>query len=478
MARILSYLWPKSLYRQILLVVALALFVAQAFNAAMLLNGAHNRSLGEAATLLVGRVAAQAERRADRGIGWDQPLRHNSQHKKHHRQPAIALKVTQTRLAVAGFEPRENISQRAGEFLSQSGFDLSDIRVASGPIASLPDSLTVGPMKSRLVYRLRRNGQPPPHEALLLTAKTGEGKSISAVAFVRPRDRGAMFVMLLQTLTLYIAVLIPLALVARRIVKPLERLTRRVRRVGLADEIEPLESEGPSDIRNLVDSFNAMQARVSGLLGEKDVMLGAIGHDLKTPLAALRVRVESVEDEAERDKMAATIDEMAIILDDILTLARLGKSGEAKQRSDIGALVESMVDEYVTADAPVVFAAPEQRILASVRPVLLRRALRNLIGNAVKHGGGAALSLEQTEGEMRLIITDEGPGISAGAIEDMFAPFARAEASRNRATGGSGLGLTIARAIARGHGGDVLLENREEGGLRAVIILPADMPIS
>ena len=137
--------------------------------------------------------------------------------------------------------------------------------------------------------------------------------------------------------------------------------------------------------------------------------------------------------------MAATIDEMPSLLDDILTLARLGKSGEAKQRSDIGALVESVVDEYVTADAAVVFTAPEQRILASVRPVLLRRALRNLIGNAVKHGGGAALSLEQTDGEMRLVIVDEGPGISAGAIEDMFAPFARAEASRNRATGGSGL---------------------------------------
>ena len=167
--------------------------------------------------------------------------------------------------------------------------------------------------------------------------------------------------------------------------------------------------------------------------------------------------------------MAATIDEMATILDDILTLARLGKSGEMSQRTDIGALVGSIAEEY----ADAVLTEPGERVVANVRPVLLRRALRNLIGNAVTYGKNAAVSVAQQHGQLRIIIEDNGPGIAPDLIDSMFEPFARAETSRSRATGGSGLGLTIARAIARAHNGDVVLENRADGGLRASILLPA-----
>ena len=165
--------------------------------------------------------------------------------------------------------------------------------------------------------------------------------------------------------------------------------------------------------------------------------------------------------------MAATIDEMATILDDILTLARLGKSGETSQRTDIGALVGSIAEEYPDA----VLNEPSQRIVAKVRPILLRRALRNLIGNAVTYGKSAAVSIIQQHGQLRIIIEDNGSGIAPDLIDFMFEPFTRAETSRSRATGGSGLGLTIARAIARAHNGDVILENRAEGGLRASIVL-------
>jgi signal transduction histidine kinase len=267
-------------------------------------------------------------------------------------------------------------------------------------------------------------------------------------------------------------VLVPLALVARRIVRPLERLKERVAAVGVAGEVAPLQIEGPADIRDLIDSFNMMQSRVSSLLSEKDVMLGAIGHDLKTPLAALRVRIESVEDDVEREKMASSIDELVRILDDILTLARLGKSGETMQKTDLAALVESILDEFDTTASPISWHPPAERTVAALRPVLIRRALRNLIGNALKHGGSAAVSVAQAGSECRVMVDDNGPGISAEEIEDMFAPFVRADASRNRATGGSGLGLTIARAIARSHGGDVVLSNRAGGGLRATLILP------
>ena len=135
---------------------------------------------------------------------------------------------------------------------------------------------------------------------------------------------------------------------------------------------------------------------MSVLLGEKDVMLGAIGHDLKTPLAALRVRIESVDDDGEREKMASTIDEMVTILDDILTLARLGKSGEALQSVDVGALVESIAGEF----AGTTFHSPPNRIVAHIRPVLLRRALRNLIGNAVTYGKVADIDSSKRQGAL------------------------------------------------------------------------------
>jgi signal transduction histidine kinase len=201
------------------------------------------------------------------------------------------------------------------------------------------------------------------------------------------------------------------------------------------------------------------------------VMLGAIGHDLKTPLASLRVRIESVDDESERNAMAASIDEMVHILDDILILARLGRSAELPVLTDIGALVEMVAGELDAEGTALTVAAREDKCRAVVRPVLLRRALRNLLGNALKYGSRADVAMACDGNEVIITIDDRGPGIDAAEVDAMFEPFARADTSRNRASGGSGLGLTIARAIARAHGGDVSLQNRETGGLRAMLTI-------
>ena len=466
------YIWPRSLYGQILLVVALALLVAQSINAYMLLSGSRNRAVVEAATMVVGRVANQIERRRELGVALGELSRGDySTRPGFRRRPStIALTVDGAPMIITRYRLEPELAKRVTEFLAQTGTGLTNVRISSGSVASLPPQLRDVQLRQRTMARMERKGQPRPQFAVLFSARMDDGRWVNATGLVRPTETGSIIALLLQTLTLYIGVLIPLAWVVRRVSKPLEQLTERVQRIGLAGEIGPLDNKGPADVRQLIDAFNAMQARVSMLLDEKDVMLGAIGHDLKTPLAALRVRIESVDDDTERDKMAATIDEMVTILDDILTLARLGKSGEASQRTDIGALVGSIAEEFPDSD----LVEPDERVVANIRPVLLRRALRNLIGNAIIYGTSASISVKALPGKVQIAIKDNGPGIAPDLMDAVFEPFARAETSRSRSTGGSGLGLTIARAIARSHNGDVRLENREGGGLRAILELPLE----
>ena len=459
--------WPRSLYGQILLVAASALLIAQSVNAALLLSGVRTRAVAETSVLVVSRVANQLERQ---GIDAFNPANlerkgAQSRFRSGRRAGAVAISLTPSPLDISRADYQSEMSERAQEFLRQSDIALSNVRISAVSVTSLPPDLRAAQMRRWQATRFRQAGRETPSRAVLFTARLPNGQWINAAGLVRPNENASIFALLLQTITLFAAVMIPLALVARRIARPLEDLTKRVRRVGLAGEPEPMERAGPDDVQQLIVAFNAMQARVSNLLGEKDIMLGAIGHDLKTPLAALRVRIESVDDDEEREKMASTIDEMVTILDDILTLARLGKSGEPLQSVDIGAMVESVASDFGAAEV----TSPEQRVVANIRPVLIRRALRNLIGNAITYGNHAALAVREENGMIFVDIDDDGPGIDPTLAENMFEPFMRAERSRSRSTGGSGLGLTISRAIARAHNGDVRVENRSTGGLRATI---------
>ncbi len=461
-------LWPRSLYGQILLVAASALVIAQSVNAVLMLSAVRTRTVAETSVMVVSRVVNQIERQGaiDGQLSDISNMRAQRNFSRFGRRASnVAITRDSTPLDIARADYQPEMSVRAQEFLRQSGIGFANVRISAVAVNALPPALREPQLRRWQAATFRKGGRELPTRAVLFSARLPDGQWIHAAGLVRPNENASIFALLLQTLTLFAAVMIPLALVARRIARPLEDLTKRVRRVGLAGDPEPMERAGPDDVQQLIVAFNAMQARVSNLLGEKDVMLGAIGHDLKTPLAALRVRIESVDDDEERDKMAATIDEMVTILDDILTLARLGKSGEPLQSVDISALVESVASDFSATDV----TPPESRIVAQVRPVLIRRALRNLIGNAISYGSHAALAV-RLDGDMVFVdVDDDGPGIDPALTESIFEPFVRAERSRSRSTGGSGLGLTIARAIARAHGGDVRLENRSAGGLRASI---------
>jgi signal transduction histidine kinase len=267
-------------------------------------------------------------------------------------------------------------------------------------------------------------------------------------------------------------VLLPVLWIGRRISRPLRSLALAARRFTPGEVDVPIEEDGPQDLREVVAAFNALRLRVTAMLDEKDRMLGAIGHDLRTPLAALRVRIESVEDEADRTKMADTIMEMDRTLDDILSLARLGRPSEPLTEVDLSALVDAVVEDFRDLGAPVTFDEETPRLQLRLRPSLMRRAVRNLIENAIKYGVSADVRIVADTRQVEIVVADQGPGIPEDRLSDVFDPFTRLETSRNRDTGGVGLGLALAHAIIADAGGSIRLQNRAGGGLDATILLP------
>ena len=201
-------------------------------------------------------------------------------------------------------------------------------------------------------------------------------------------------------------------------------------------------------------------------------MLGAISHDLRTQLTLLRLRAENVDQPDERDRMLKTIDEMDDMLTATLSFARDEATSEISKRIDIGAFVSSIADDMADAGLAVETGPIEPGVVVECKPLALRRALTNLIDNAVKYGGKATVAMRATATQVEITVDDEGPGIPEDQLGRVMQPFVRLEESRNRDTGGIGLGLAIAASIAEAHGGKLTLSNRREGGLRAAIVLP------
>ena len=258
--------------------------------------------------------------------------------------------------------------------------------------------------------------------------------------------------------------------VARSIARPMRRLAVAAEALGRGESVKPLPESGPDDIRQTAEAFNRMQERLERFVQDRTRMLAAISHDLRTPLTSLRLRAEFVTDHDVQEKMLKTIDEIQTMTEAALAFVREEAAAEATRTVDLSALVESLCDDLAELGHNVTFidgAAINYRC----RPDALRRAIRNLIENAVRYGEGARVSVLRTTKSIDIAIEDDGPGIPDEVMEQVFAPFYRLEDSRNRETGGVGLGLSIARAIARHHGGDVVLSNRAKG-LQATISLP------
>ena len=257
----------------------------------------------------------------------------------------------------------------------------------------------------------------------------------------------------------------------RRIAKPMRRLASAAGRLGRGETVDDLSEAGPAETRETVRAFNLMRGRLDRYVRDRTAMLAAVSHDLRTPITSLRLHAEFVEDAETRAKILAALDEMQRMTEDALAFIREDMQREETRTVDLHALLDSVTADLAELGHDIAIH-DTGRVLVACRATALRRAFRNLLENAATHGGRAFTWIERDDEGLRVVVEDEGPGIPEADLERMFEPFVRLEASRSRETGGSGLGLAIARGIVRGHGGDVRLENRADGGLRATVTLP------
>jgi signal transduction histidine kinase len=260
--------------------------------------------------------------------------------------------------------------------------------------------------------------------------------------------------------------------IASRIARPLRNLARSAEALGRGENLPPLAEDGPEEIRRTAVAFNKMQSRLHRFIEDRTKMLAAIGHDLRTPLTSLRLRAEFVKDEDMQRKMLSTIDELQSMTEAAIAFAR-GESTEEETRAmQLEALVGSICDDQSDLGHPVTFIEGEKTTYRC-RPEGLRRAVRNLVENAVRYGSEAKVFIRHTAATIDIVVEDRGPGIPDVMKEKVFAPFFRLETSRNKETGGIGLGLSIARAVARQHGGDIAFVSISTG-MQAVISLPRE----
>lgn len=267
------------------------------------------------------------------------------------------------------------------------------------------------------------------------------------------------------------------ALASRRLARPMERFARAAQRFGADVNAPPMQVKGPVEFQSAMNAFNDMQARIQRFITDRTAMLAAISHDLRAPLTRLRLRGEFVEDVEQQKKLFRDVDEMQAMVNSALSFFRDDGTQEAITRFNLSEMVNTVLDDFRDAGENVSYHGPLNEVYVG-RPLSLRRAITNVIDNAIKYGGSASVSMHATQSDVVIVVDDEGDGIPSELHEAVFRPFFRSEPSRNRKTGGIGLGLSAARSTVRGHGGDILLVNRQPRGLSVHVMLPrTEMPL-
>jgi signal transduction histidine kinase len=335
-----------------------------------------------------------------------------------------------------------------------------------------PDILLSGPPR----FRPREAYAGGRFDRMMVSLRMADGEWLNLTLHLPPPRPWHSQTFLAAFVLMTLAALVLILWATRRLTRPVRELALAADRLGRDVNAPPLPEDGPREVATAAHAFNTMAGRIRRFLDDRTQMLGAMSHDLRTPITRMRLRAEFIEDEEVRAKMLSDLAEMETMVNATLAFSRDQAAAEPTVALDLASLCRTVLDEQADAvpgsARTLLYQGPE-KLVVKARPVALKRALGNLVQNAVKYGGAARVRLSGPErGVVRIGIEDDGPGIPPELLETVFQPFRRLETSRNRETGGTGLGLPIARNILRAHGGDVTLANRAGGGLTAVATLP------
>lgn len=346
----------------------------------------------------------------------------------------------------------------------------------SEPLAGLADRLRhstndIGP--DDLIIGANRKGEDDPHLALVSIRLPDQSwVNVSLVRLGAGADVGRG--VWLSTSMMALGALTVAILVVRWLTRPLTVVAGAAKRFSGAGKPVSIPEDGPLEVRELAHAFNDMQRRIVQLVADRTQALAAVSHDLRTPITRLRLRAVAIPDPAARLAVEADLSDVERMIDQTLAYLRGDTDDEQIRTVDVVSILETIADDMADAGARVMLTGNRSAVIYG-RRLALKRAFGNLIENAVKYGGEAAISVSAENGAT-VSIADRGPGIEPAQIERAFEPFVRLEPSRNPATGGFGLGLTIAKRIIEGHGGTLSLRPRAGGGLVTTIRLPRSGP--
>ena len=457
---------PKTLAGQALLVLVLGLVVSHAIGFTIYSLDRHDAVASTEATDFAERIAGVIVLLRKLPLPWREDVIRGSDSR-------VFRVSLDTRAALAEPLTDDDVTAEVSGFLQQQfpDWEPDRIRVAlrgdSMPNHSLPIATAqIGAATTRSSASTSER-----NDFVYVSMRLDDGEWLN---FAGPVPR--MQANLPRSAGLYVlSVAIGVGLVALwlvfRVTAPLSAFAAAAKRFGKNIRAEPLPETGPIEVAQASQALNNMQLRLCRLIDNRTLMLAAISHDLRTPVTLLRLRAELMQDSAEQKKVLDTLDEMESMITATLDFSKGAFSEEAPRQVDIAALLESLCEDMADAGAPIAFT-PAEQVLYPCRRVALKRAITNLIDNAIKYGAIARVRLDEHSDAIVITVEDDGPGISDEHLEQIFAPFFRVDASRSKGAGGIGLGLTIAQAIIQGHGGDIQVRNGRDGGLVVKVSLP------
>ncbi len=457
---ILRRLFPQSLGGQLLAMLLLALAITQGLGLLLLMDE-RNRAVRAALGLeAAGRTANVALLLDDAPISLRPSILRSAD------SPLVRFAVGPEAESPHDSGDADFVLNQIRQILGDPAREVrADVHALAGDPFPMPEGM---PAAMRPMHEAMMAGRTDPVEMTLsIRLAGGEWLNVRTM-FHRPALQLSPQA-LLPLLLMVMAVFLVAWWTARRVVGPMRVLAIGADRLGRGLDTDPLPMTGPSEVRDTTRAFNQMKDRLTRFVNERTHMLAALSHDLRSPLTAMRLRIEMLDKTEDSIRLKALVEEMQGMVEATLEFARGVAKAEPTATVDLTSLLGDLVSDVGGDRASLATTGP---MLVTIRPQALNRALRNLIDNAVRYGGTAEVVVTQERGLGVITVADKGPGLPEDQLEAVFDPFMRLESSRSRDTGGVGLGLAITRTIIQAHGGTVHLRNRSGGGLEAIVRLP------